>query len=622
MLGSQFGLVRSKKIEKQDFAKFWQKMAKLPIEATVSTKDGYLFLLSASVSLAQFKNDSWLTIIPFANFNDYGIKENHILQLLINRLMNEKGDQYCGLTPYTLVTHSKWNSGKNGRYALKISVEGDQNLSLKVASFHLSDVQKDGISYYYYNRELGQMVRSLNNQETDLYVWRNGTKRNNSVNYLDFNNIDKFELSKVGYVHNVLQRLQTEYAKFFKKSPVLAERKLLDYKQPKVKNKGVLWSKLDNENLYIYSDAYLDSKKLADELATELQRNADIMKYHIHVHRTDGSHEGLNIQVVNDLRDKTDDQYEVSRGNVIIQHVTTENFGMNLAKDRTLTTKLNKLSQELVIRRDITQRKISTIQPENIHILNGYEFFLPHKMTDSKIQFERLQIDEASHLKFDTDIVNPDIIRTNNAFDEVYQQVISRDFSLQAGWGWRNVYGIIKKQNQYVIVMQTEQITMPDEDWLEQELTLNNPAIRTNRVKLLNFLNTQLNDIDTYTEASIKNIQQLIAVTSSMSTINVSPNEIRAKGKDMKTPISLKGKGMRELHQRILQNSELSAHFMNDVSIKENRNKMQGLYGIGLMATQWVNTLNYFVGSSQSLKKLMPRAYRVKKVELINMTEE
>jgi len=283
--------------------------------------------------------------------------------------------------------------------------------------------------------------------------------------------------------------------------------------------------------------------------------------------------------------------------------------------------KINKLSQELVVRRDILQKKLTTVSNEVLLQTAKYVYFDFQKIDKNHINVARMTVDISGVFQINVQIVNIRYIQNGNEFDEICQELMQRDQSLLEGWGWSAVLGCVKtRTGQYLIIKNTEQQIMPNEVWVREQLSMSNPKIRMNRQALLDELKRQLaSEKNVVGSKLVSRLETMISGISNLQQINVSIKEVKDAAKEIDSKFNWQG-NMRKVSDSIAAN--LKVAFLNDVFLGTNENKVQGFYGVGLLDTTWQNSLLYFVGSEMKLKKKVARAIRLKRIGLLNISKE
>jgi len=594
------------------------------------------------VSGARLKSEDFWQLITFEKYQDFGVYKNHIIQLIINQLNLTTVGKNVNRMPYYLISYIEWMNKKyEQRYAVKVTVDKEQNLSLRVVTFSKIKKTRDK-QYYYFDAQQNRMIQSLDNKEKELFEWSNGTRSKNTINYMNLEKIEDYNYSKVGLAGTLLQSISENHSNLFEKLPYYLERQLLNYqKQSKKTDNGILWHCIAGQQINIYADIKNEQANiLADRLEVALLHCRDVQQEGIKIVRANHSVEGLNIQAIDDVRgDRMRvDAYEVSSDRKIIQHVTVQGFGdyrhttqemvwmKALGEENEIDfiskdNKINKLSQELVVRRDILQKKLTTVSNEVLLQTAKYVYFDFQKIDKNHINVARMTVDISGVFQINVQIVNIRYIQNGNEFDEICQELMQRDQSLLEGWGWSAVLGCVKtRTGQYLIIKNTEQQIMPNEVWVREQLSMSNPKIRMNRQALLDELKRQLaSEKNVVGSKLVSRLETMISGISNLQQINVSIKEVKDAAKEIDSKFNWQG-NMRKVSDSIAAN--LKVAFLNDVFLGTNENKVQGFYGVGLLDTTWQNSLLYFVGSEMKLKKKVARAIRLKRIGLLNISKE
>lgn len=352
---------------------FQKQLRQIDYQAITSTRRlTYLILLKQNTEWPDFSG-AQATQIRFNNMADYRIYPDHVMQLFLNQQTSQASfgsiaNHTNGLFISLPDMKQQTRSGLKQRFAINIRINWTNDLELRVSTFtEAKQVDKAGLLYYW-NQKLNRMELSQSLDGHQLYERKNLTHRKNNADFVSFESLPKFKMSKVGILQAVLNEFNRNVSPYLYETLTLREFPLIQYKQPHLRQKLAIWQNLSHQTINVYGNFQEPlTTRLASEIVESLQKSTTIQQYQIQVTLGSQVQSGLNIQVVRDARDNgaIDETYEVGRSGEVIQHVTVENFGdlndkngvfhwsIKDGVDAAGDSKLIKLAQELVIKKDI-----------------------------------------------------------------------------------------------------------------------------------------------------------------------------------------------------------------------------------------------------------------------------
>ncbi|MGL0747606.1 hypothetical protein ABPD29_03200 [Secundilactobacillus paracollinoides] len=382
-----FRLIRVQLQDNSEQSQFQQIVQRIDVIAmtNLSSSMCYLLMVRRGTSVTELeKSNLVFEIIRLGNLPD-NVYENQVFQLLLNQesalenLQPEKNK-----SPHLLISLNDWvnkpkrtNDWKQ-RYALRVGLNWESDLDLKVQTYTHFPKSKETDELFYWNSERRNLQKSFMHKESVLFRYKNGTGRNSTVAFLNLEQIEKFEVSEVGVAWILLTNVSKHFGKYFEQLPKYLGSEVLQFDKQKLDNKAAIWRQFKGEIINIYYDSNEPlTKVLALEISHALQDSGILNDYGIQIKLSDKSSSGFNIQIIRDARDtgNISDTYEVGDSQRYIQHATIENFGgfdkrtnalnwqldqtgkVDAANDDTLV----KLAQELIIKRDLANRDASII---------------------------------------------------------------------------------------------------------------------------------------------------------------------------------------------------------------------------------------------------------------------
>lgn len=641
-LEDRFSLVMSPVVNKQDYELFYAQLQTIPVLSMTKIKSNrYLILLDAELAKKAAPSEYFIQC-AFQDCNDagYDFYPNHILQLLINCLEDCDTDGANNYTAAHYCVRPNW-SKKTQCYGLQISVDWQNNLCLTGVTFSkVSQVDENG-QYYYWNADEERMLRCWDLDRDPLYEKHNYYDHRNSIKAIRLDHLRGYENSKVGVANEMLSRLKTVFSECFRERegggsrywPRYNSRDLLYYNRGKRdRTRGALWSAIENKTINIYCSS--DSERvceLADATYHGLIQNAGVQAHNITIERSSQSRPGLNIQILEYEPENEDDVYEVSHDDTVIFHLTPNGFGdqhgdkspdwneeiqqIAAGESKNQDAKTRKISQEIVIRRDIVLGTLTSISDALVEKVQKYTYFLitPASKDDYKVvNVAKMTVDQNRHLMLSRRECNGDEI--NDDLDEVYQIVYDNARGKKKYW-LKDLLLVIKADNSWLVIRDTNQQTMPDIEWIRQELNISNPNMRVDREQFLRILEDQLQNAEG--AAKRNRLLQIIAQVEKIPKVLVSKGEVNQSLKEVS--INWQGGAMAQINNDLRLNETFEGAFLNGIFKKENEDHIRGYYGIGLLVPKKPNTYNYFSAATENIRKVTARGNHLKKVDLVDI---
>ncbi|MBS6041769.1 MAG: hypothetical protein KIA08_03650 [Clostridium baratii] len=304
------------------------------------------------------------------------IFDNVLTLLMLNSLNITKTDgKYNNLTGKLYFINKDWYKKDkekkiNGFYALELKLNNDMDLTLEVKTFGRINCFKDAKSLamtrYIFDKdtcELRKKLKSDKVNEEECFINKSTySKVHNTVPFLDFKSYRNYKKCKIGILDEFLQDVEEYLSNYIKIENCIVE----DYSEYKGKDgdfENRNYSELLKEKKIIIVDEVKndDSKKLSALISEIL-----VDKYKIILQKSDEiDYESYNLKIIHGAEyyeiNNLEDPYKNAPTDCVIQHITLESFIKNLENNKIEKAVVGKIIQELIIKGDILNRKISIV---------------------------------------------------------------------------------------------------------------------------------------------------------------------------------------------------------------------------------------------------------------------
>lgn len=316
-----------------------------------------------------------------------------LAQLLLNSLSNSSSEErtYHNLTGKLFYSRPDWiKRSKNSIYSLymlEAAFAPGMYLSLSVKSFRPSDNGKK--KEYVFDKKSGAFRRK-NKTDKQCDSFTEGGSYNgkhNTAPFLNIKNIDAYRSCKLGVLKKLLDDAEKKLGKYMTLASVpipKAKKFEVSEEQKKAMDPEHLSGLIDSP-IYIADEIGTEeSLELAEKIKSELEKYYGLNVVMGTLHKN-----AFNIRIIHDKEYYSEndlpDLHESIPKNIIVQHVTIESAQeaeLLYGKDKNrVHPMINKLLQELVIKRDIQSERITVFDWQSI----GYDrdvTFVMRKKTD------------------------------------------------------------------------------------------------------------------------------------------------------------------------------------------------------------------------------------------------
>ncbi|WP_270566898.1 hypothetical protein [Clostridium beijerinckii] len=412
---------------------------------------------------------------------DKVIYPNVLAQLLFNSLSSPERQrlQYNNLTGKLYYSRSDWmKKMPKSFYFLRLKLSKDFYMTMSVETFsNVSNLTgKISNSQYVFDKKSGRFRKKLREDKYRLdesYVSKSlNKKKHNTIDFIDFSSYEKFCNSKIGIYTEFMNDVKVCLADYIS----VVNGGYEDYQNHEIKDTG-----LENKE---YRGILLKRPiKVVDSVGDEestifCKRLSENFKQYYQLDATLGEIEenAYNIRVIRNkdyyIKHDIEDPYGTADSSYIVQHVTIEDFKFSEEKE---SPALKKILQELIIKEDIKNRKLSIVNWEKSGYEDSWNFVknYPYWAKDKNDKDVRRQVYYKMVIKKDGSFSvdsydNNEFVleREWNAIDDAYQE-------FDKSGREREVEGLVYKNFENInVIMKTEQTTMPNFQRLNEVLEL------------------------------------------------------------------------------------------------------------------------------------------------------
>ena len=406
------------------------------------------------------------------------LEQRAILSLLLNAISSYELEflRFNNLTGHLYCFHPKWmkKSGKNNESrimkipCLELSITNELRLSIAVRTF-TSELLKSKIAFKgrtfeqhpKYTLATNNTLRRRLHTDTDkCFILRQTKGDKTEIPFMDIQNIEKFECSKMGIVSSVLSQFNKKYEGICHLQFQSIDKYVVaDCPRSLIKeNKQAVQNLLLSQKIRLVDyicDNY--SSKFCEDICNILKE-----KYGINaVIRKRLAKDQLNLCIIHNAQyyDGQNDPYKKTHEGYTLQHITLEDFTGNA--DAAISTVMH----ELLIKRDIEARCISLFDWRSLGIVDDISFGM-HAIVNDEDRYFFMRIKPDGSFNFTEQKL--DLFELNEYTDCVNIFSASKD-----------VTGIIRYSDGNInVIRETTWFTIPEIETIHRELSAGNTYLR------------------------------------------------------------------------------------------------------------------------------------------------
>ena len=285
----------------------------------------------------------------------------------------------------------------------------------------------------------------------------------NTVPFLEFGSLTEYRKCKVGILQRFLRDVQTLLSPYLSLEMVALDESCHIGDKHNDSSMSGIRQRLKQKPLYL-KDAVCSeqSANLVSLVRQELDQYSSITP-------ADGEPpEGAAlIRIIHSKEyceiNEEPDVYADAPKNVAVQHVTVEDFSLDGAKE---DPGLRKIIQELAIKLDVYEGRMSCYNWANLNFPNPVTFVMAKKADKSKpVCYQRLRVMPDGILRFDT-------WEEPNCWTSQEEEKIAKAFENDKGWFDRQVEGLVCEDIEHIhVIRRTDRYTLPAMEELESRLS-------------------------------------------------------------------------------------------------------------------------------------------------------
>lgn len=297
-----------------------------------------------------------------------------LLQLFFNSLSNPEQDAYSynNLTGKLLCYNSAWQKKDSDGNMIQldcIEVKVTKETCLQLSAHRMTALsQKSRMQFgkrkihdypqyeiAYHHHTLKRVSKEKLNEPTNLIQKPIGNEKS-SITFFDFSNYEEFASSKNGVLYNFMNLVKKQFSEYLSIEFVTYENpKILSVKKTELKlSKEMVQQQLLKTGINVIDEVQNStSESFLQDLCQELQSRIPGVECSIGKRL---SKRKVNIRYIHE-KDYygEEDPYQASTKEVVVQHITEENF------QHDVNASVETILKELVIKHDLKQGKISLI---------------------------------------------------------------------------------------------------------------------------------------------------------------------------------------------------------------------------------------------------------------------
>lgn len=524
-----------------------------------------------------------------------------LLNLLINTLKSPKNQLFCynNLTGALYYRCSEWK-WKNFIWFLNIHFDYDMLLQLTVTTF--MRVTKNG--NYLFDENTGSFRKRLSEDDCrgELYIKHSYLKKHSTVDFIRYRDFQEFCKSKLGVMERFLRDVKEKLGNYLTLNAALPGETTIV--KPKKRSNS------DDNIKRLLADYSLN---ISDCVDSELSKDVIVQlvhklweKYHVEVQIGNLQKGMLNLRIIHNGNyygdhEELHDPHEDDVSGYIVQHVTVEDF-VKKTTGEIAKHGFQKIMEELLIKTDNQQRKMTAFDWESLQLSHPYLFAVRRRDPDDsdKKEYVYYQVKVNPDGSLDYDCFNSKevvafekhekLIRAYERFAaDLYRHGSEIECVMEDGEG------------NYHAIGKTKEFTRPDTSILYDVLCQTQPKAVVPKEKLLSCLDTFIATHEAQKSAALALKTQILQY-----------EDIPTKGSIHKM-MNMKSNDNIILNRWL--HEECGLWIYSEFKSAASGTEMKNLEKIQYYPDKWDgNSFYYFVGSKNGAKDTVSRACTIRRV--------
>ena len=524
-----------------------------------------------------------------------------LLNLLINTLKSPKNQPFCynNLTGALYYRCSEWR-WKNFIWFLNIHFDYDMLLQLSVTTF--LRVTKNG--NYLFDENTGSFRKRLSEDDCrgELYIKHSYLKKHNTVDFIRYRDFQEFCKSKLGVMERFLRDVKEKLGNYLTlKAALPGETTIVNPKKR---------SNSDDNIKRLLADYSLN---ISDCVDSELSKDVIVQlvhklweKYHVEVQIGNLQKGMLNLRIIHNGNyygdhEELHDPHEDDVSGYIVQHVTVEDF-VKKTTGEIAKHGFQKIMEELLIKTDNQQRKMTAFDWESLQLSHPYLFAVRRRDPDDsdKKEYVYYQVKVNPDGSLDYDCFNS---KEDVAFEKHEKLIRAYERLAAALYRQGSEIECVMEDGEgnYHAIGKTKEFTRPDTSILYDVLCQTQPKAVVSKEKLLSCLDTFIATHEAQKSAALALKTQILQY-----------EDIPTKGSIHKM-MNMKSNDNIILNRWL--HEECGLWIYSEFKSAASGTEMKNLEKIQYYPDKWDgNSFYYFVGSKNGAKDTVSRACTIRRV--------
>lgn len=408
------------------------------------------------------------------------VPQNIMVQLLMNSLGTYEGKVlgFHNATGHFYIHHPSWTKLKDKQICtIELKVTKDMILDWSVRTFTSISLQKlikfgkkkfqDYPEYVFGKDNILKRIEKGSNP--DAYILRQIGDKKNNINFLDIENIEKFQKTKMGVLCDCIDNFNTK----FNGMAHLAFDLFSDYDQIEVSKKLVngmnsRFDEIASAHKVVLIDNVNDmSETCIKTLKTQIENRFNCKVSVLKKPKVDA----INIILIHEdewYNDKKD-PHDIVYDGCAVQHITIESVAHLINKENVADSDwkplLDCIMQEVLIKEDLVKNHITLADWAGYRYSDKIDFGICHKKDD-----------DTKHFYFMTITPNGEFVikeQKNNLFEQDEYQECINIFEMD------DVVGVVRRGEDINVIYNTKLKTIPEIDLIKELLANGDSKLRS-----------------------------------------------------------------------------------------------------------------------------------------------